>query len=81
MDALQRVRALRWTGEATVFAGDRRIELGVETRVEPFLRATSDTWLRDQGRATLRTLEVAPDEGWMTRDGKREPMPADMLEH
>jgi predicted small secreted protein len=81
LDALGRVRALHWTGEATVFAGDRRIELGVDTRIEPFLRAKSDTWLRDQGRATLRTLEVLPDGGWMTRDDKREPMPADMLEH
>jgi hypothetical protein len=80
-DALARVRALHWTGEATVFAGDRRIELGVDTRVEPFLRAKSDTWLRDQGRASLRTLEVTPDGGWMVRDGQRTAMPEAMLAH
>jgi hypothetical protein len=72
---------LHWTGEATVFAGERRIELGVDTTVEPFLRARSETWLRDGGRATLRTLEIDGHAGWTTRDGKREAMPAPMAEH
>ena len=80
-DALSGVRALRWTGEATVFAGDRRIELGVDTRVEPFGAARSDTWLRDQGRASMRTLAVGAERGEMTRDGKPAPMPAAMFAH
>jgi hypothetical protein len=79
--ALSKVRTLRWTGEATVHAGDRRIELGVDTRVTPRESARSDTWLRDQGRATLRTLEIGPDGGAMLRDGQRTPMPAAMLAH
>jgi hypothetical protein len=74
-------RVLHWTGEATVFAGERRIELGVDTTVEPFLRARSDTWLRDPGRASLRTLEIDGRAGWTTRDGKREAMPVAMAEH
>ncbi|HEV8694159.1 MAG TPA: hypothetical protein VGQ93_08270, partial [Lysobacter sp.] len=34
--ALRRGQVLHWTGEATVFAGDRRIELGVDSTVAPF---------------------------------------------
>ena len=74
-------QALHWTGEATVFAGAQRIELGVDTTVEPFLRARSDTWLRERGRSTLRTLEIDGHDGWTTRDGKREAMPAPMANH
>jgi hypothetical protein len=74
-------RVLHWTGEATVFAGAQRIELGVDTTVEPFLRARSDTWLRDRGKSTLRTLEIDGHDGWTTRDGKRDAMPAAMAEH
>lgn len=79
--ALSRVHALRWTGEATVFDPDGQIALGVDTRVVPFERAKSDTWLRERRRHTLRTLEIGPDGGWTTRDGQRTPMPAPMLAH
>jgi hypothetical protein len=79
--ALTRARVLTWSGTATVFAGDNKIELGVESRVAPFHSAQSDTWLRDQGRSTLRTLQIDGDQGWMVRDGERSPMPAQMLRH
>lgn len=74
-------QTLHWTGEATVFAGTQRIALGVDTTVAPFLRARSDTWLRDRGKSTLRTLEIDGHAGWTTRDGKRDAMPAPMAEH
>jgi len=79
--ALSRVHALRWYGEATVHDGDRQLALGVETRVEPFLRATSETWMLDDKRATTRTLEIGPDAGWMVKGRERTPMPAPMLAH
>jgi hypothetical protein len=79
--ALSHARVLIWTGEASVFAGDRRIDLNVETVVEPFTYALSDTWLRDKGRASLRTLEIDGNQGWLTRDGKTEAMPPAMLAH
>jgi hypothetical protein len=56
--ALTQARILTWSGSATVFAGDNKIELGVQSRVEPFRSAQSDTWLLSQGRATLRTLQI-----------------------
>jgi hypothetical protein len=79
--ALTQARVLTWSGSATVFAGDNRIELGVESRIEPFRAAKSDTWLQDKGRATLRTLQVDGDQGWTVRDGKRSPMPGQSLRH
>jgi len=79
--ALTQARVLTWSGSATVFAGDNKIELGVESRVEPFRSARSDTWLLGQGRRTLRTLQIDGDQGWMVRDGKRTEMPAQSLRH
>jgi hypothetical protein len=79
--ALSNARVLTWTGEASVFAGDRRIDLGVETLVEPFSYARSDTWLRGQGRSTLRTLEIDGDAGWLTQGGARTPMTEAMVRH
>ncbi len=79
--ALTNARVLTWSGSATVFAGENKIELGVQSRVEPFRRAQSDTWLLSKGRATLRTLQIDGDQGWMARDGKRTEMPAQSLHH
>ena len=80
--ALMHARVLSWSGEADVYAtADSKIELGAETRIEPFGNARSDTWLRAQGRTTMRRMEIDGDQGWMTRDGKRTPMPAAMLLH
>lgn len=78
---LARIRTLHWTGDATVFAGERRIELGVDTTVTPFLRARSTTWLRDQPETTRRVLTIDGARGWTERDGRREEMPAAMREH
>ena len=79
--ALSQAQVLAWTGEATVMAGGERIDLGVDTRIEPFTRARSDTWLLDRGRSTLRSLEIDGDQGWMTRDGQRAAMPIAMQRH
>lgn len=80
-NALSRARVLTWTGQASVYTGDRRIDLEVETVVEPFTYALSDTWLRDRGRATLRTLEIDGNQGWLIRDGERTPMTEAILRH
>ena len=79
--ALSQAQVLAWTGEAVVVADGQRIELGVDTSVEPFTQARSDTWLRDRGRSTLRSLEIDGDQGWMTRDGQRTAMPIAMQRH
>lgn len=70
---LSRVKALRWTGTARVQAGDRLLEIDVSTRVEPFVRARSETKLA--GTDDFRTLIIEPDSGWVERGGKRTPLP------
>src|SRR6218665_1803056 len=42
---LSRVKALRWTGTARVESPGRVLEIQVRTRVEPFVRARSETSL------------------------------------
>jgi len=79
--ALRNARVLAWEGEATVFAGDRTIELEVASEVVPFERARSDSWLRSAGRSTLRTLEIDATGGWVVRDGARTPMEPSAVVH
>ena len=83
---LKRVKALNWTGHAQVFleasadAPARTIDLGVRTRVEPFVRARSETWLSGKPE-TLRALIIEPDGGFAERDGTRTPLPARQALH
>ena len=79
--ALRQARALKWKGEATIHAGQRRIDIGVSTHVIPFVSARSDSWLLSDGPAKTRSLIVEPQGGWIERDGKRTPMPDAMLQH
>ena len=79
--ALRRVRALRWEGEASIFAGARQIEIGVSTRVVPFSSARSDTWLLREGPTKRRSLIIEPSGGVVDRLGKQSPMPDAMLQH
>jgi hypothetical protein len=74
------VSSLAWTGIGKVFPAGQVLELGVSTSVVPFVSARSETWQLEKGRSTTRTMIIEPEGGWIERDGKREPMPADMLE-
>lgn len=79
--ALRRVRALRWEGDASIFAGARQIDIGVSTRVVPFSSARSDTWLLSEGPTKRRSLILEPSGGVIDRLGERSPMPDAMLQH
>ena len=79
--ALRSARVLAWTGQATVPAGDRTLILGVDTIVEPFTYARSETWLVSEGRSTTRTMEIDGDHGWATRDGERTVLPEAQTAH
>jgi hypothetical protein len=80
---LAKVAVLHWSGEATVFADDRRIELGVRTNVllTETPHAYSETWLRDDAGGSRRTLTIDADGGRMMRDNETTPMPEAMLAH
>ena len=79
--APKRVKAVAWTGEATVFEGARVFSLGIRTRVEPFVRARSTSWLKQAGEADARTLVIEPDDGWMEVAGVRSPLPPTLIAH
>ena len=77
--ALHNARVLAWTGQATIHAGGQTIQIGIDTVVEPFVYARSESWLVSQGRASSRVLEIDQTGGWTTRNGERTPMPATQL--
>ena len=79
--AVSRVKALRWTGSARVHAGDRTIEIGVDTRVVPFRSALSQSWLASDGPSKRRSLSIGPDEAYIERNGVRSPAPAGIAAH
>lgn len=79
--ALVAARVLRWTGSATIFAGQRRIAIGVDTEVEPFVHARSTSWLVADGPSKARTMILARQSGWIDWGGRREPMPDAMWRH
>src|SRR5688572_3055357 len=64
VSALESAQILAWTGDATVFAGDRRVEISVDTWVQPFVSAHSTSWLRAQGRTSARTMEIDAKGGF-----------------
>lgn len=75
------LRDLSWTGTARIYADDRVLDLGVSTHVVPFKSARSDTWLLKEGPSTTRSMIIAPNGGWLERNGKRDAMPDAMLRH
>lgn len=77
-DALQRAERLRWTGDAVVHAGGRDIALIVHSDIEPFGRVRSESWLRDAGPTSMRSMVFEEGGAFLERNGRREPMPETM---
>ena len=75
-DLLARVRVIAWSGTARVMLGKTPVDLNVETRIEPFVRGRSDTWLTSEGRSTARTLMTERDSGFLVHEGAQTPLPA-----
>ncbi|MGH6616188.1 MAG: hypothetical protein ACRECS_18595, partial [Sphingomonas sp.] len=61
---LDRITAIAWVGAAEVVTPERTLRLGMRTRVEPFVRARSDSWIIKEGTAATRSLIIEPDGGW-----------------
>jgi hypothetical protein len=79
-DLLARVKAIAWAGHAQVHTGEKTLLLDVKTRVEPFVRARSETALSGTA-GTARTLIIEPDTGYVERDGTRTRLPPRQVEH
>ena len=69
------VRAVRWIGAAQVFVEGKAIDLGVETYVEPFVRARSDSWPASEGRSETRTLMIEGEHGFRVSGQIQSPLP------
>lgn len=78
---LDRIAAIGWVGAAEVVTPERTLRLGMRTRIEPFVRMRSDSWVMKEGTAATRSLIIEPDGGWTERDGKRAPLPAHQARH
>lgn len=78
--ALKQARVLAWRGIATVHAGGRSVRIGVDTVVEPFGYARSESW-RIERSSDRRTLLIEGNRGWVIAGGKRTPMTPTMLVH
>lgn len=74
------VRALAWTGRAEVATGKAPLQLDVDTRVEPFVRARSRSWLRGRPE-TARTMVIEPEGGSVERGGTRTALPPAQTVH
>lgn len=66
---LRRVRAVSWSGTARTLLGRIPVDLNVETRIEPFVRSRTDTWLASAGRSTMRTVMIERDSGFLVHEG------------
>ncbi|MEG3175003.1 hypothetical protein U1872_02085 [Sphingomonas sp. RB3P16] len=74
-DLLTRVRVLSWSGRARMLLGSVPVELMVETRIEPFARARSDSWLVTEGREAARSVMVERDSAFVVQYGAQTPLP------
>lgn len=77
--ALERARALTWTGEAAVHAGGRTVDIEGRWAVQPPDSAVVSTYDISRGRHTMRHIVLAAPNGWMVRDSQFTPMPPEML--
>ena len=73
---IARVRSIRWAGTAKVYAGGKTLDLGIETYVEPFVRARSDSWPIGDGRSEKRTLMIEGERGFKVVHGTQSALPA-----
>jgi hypothetical protein len=78
-EALARARALRWEGDATVYAGGRTVRIAGEWAVQPPDTAVVATYDVTRGPVTTRALVVAAPRGWIWAGGQLTPMPDAML--
>ncbi|WP_426257680.1 hypothetical protein [Sphingomonas sp. DC1600-2] len=72
---LSRVRVIAWSGTARMMIGRTPVDLMVETRIEPFARARSDTWLTSEGRSATQTIMVERDSAFLVHNGAQTSLP------
>jgi hypothetical protein len=76
---LREVHALTWHGTAAVHVAGRDIALGGFWQVQPPDTAVVTTWEASKGPEATRRLILTGSTLWTQRNGKLEPLPAEML--
>ncbi|TPG54198.1 hypothetical protein [Sphingomonas glacialis] len=75
-DRLARVRVVAWSGTAWMMLGKTPVTLQVESRIEPFARARSDSWLISETRDAARTVMIERDSAFLVQGGAQTTLPA-----
>src|SRR5262245_37600853 len=78
-DALARHPAFGWHGTATIYAGDRRIQIEGDWQIEPPDRSKVVTFEIDKGPGSARSMVIDGNRGWSVVGGKEQPLPEAVL--
>jgi hypothetical protein len=78
-DALARHPAFGWHGKATIYAGDRRIQIEGDWQLEPPDRSKVVTFEIDKGPGSARSMVIDRNRGWSVIGGKEQPLPEPIL--
>jgi hypothetical protein len=73
--ALAAASALSWDGNATVFAGGRKVDISGRWQVQPPDTAIVATYDTTRGPSTTRSMVIAAPRGWVVRNDSFTPLP------
>ena len=77
--ALEAARALTWDGNATVYAGDRTVNIAGRWQVQPPDTAIVATYDTTRGPSTTRSMVIAAPRGWMVRNDSFNVLPDPLI--
>lgn len=78
---MAKIKALHWTGRAQVVLASQRLDLVVETRIEPFVRAWTSSYKFGQSPMTARRLRVEGQHAFVLRDDLETDLMPDQARH
>ena len=77
--ALSAARALSWSGDATIHAGGRVVNITGHWQVQPPDTAVVATYDTTMGPSTMRSMVIAAPRGWVVRGDSFTPLPDAMI--
>ena len=81
LEELSRARTLHWSGTAIIHGDRGDIAIRVRTRLEPFVSARSESWLRDEDASKARVMILEREGGLLERAGVQSRMPQTLYQH
>jgi len=80
-EALARHTAFGWHGKATIYAGNRKIQIEGDWQIEPPDRSKVVTFEIDKGPGSARSMVIEGNRGWSLVGGKEQPLPEAILDN